>query len=426
LSRRRLLTAGSASLIAAPFWNLLSRPAHATTLGGTAKRLLVLFSPNGTVHQHWRPQGTEYDFEFAPGSILEPLERHKQDLLVLDELDFWGADNHEGGMAAMLTGRGRDQDESAGMSVDQFVAAHIGQDTAFRSLEFGVQTSAWGGTSETRMCYSAPGAFVTPDDDPYNAYTRIFGDPAGDEEELARLRARRLSVLDLASEELDELHRRLGSEERIKLEAHSEALRALERSLTTVNQCESPGVPSGLSTYDNDHYPQLVDAQLGLAVQALSCGITNVASVQLSHTVGPVVFSWEGISQEHHSLSHIDDGNASGVGEFVTTERWYMSRFAEVLDQLKALPDPEGGGTLLDSTLVLWASELGDGRAHTCTSVPWILAGPAGGAFSPGRYLKLGGDSHNNVLLSICHAMGLTNATFGHPDACHGPLGVLA
>lgn len=425
LSRRRLLSGGATSLVAAPFWNLLSPRAHAATGSGHATRLLVLFSPNGTVHEHWRPQGTEHDFSFAPGSILEPLARHQDDLLILDELDFWDADNHDAGMAAMLTGQGTASDESGGLSVDQYVAQAIGGDTAFRSLEFGVQTSAWGGTTSTRMSYAGPGSYVTPDDDPLNAYVRLFGDQASDAADLERLRARRVSVLDLAHDELAELDKRLGAQERIKLEAHTEALRAMEKSLTSDLSCDAPLAPDAFSVYDNDSFPRIADAQLGLALQALSCGITRVASVQLSHSVAPVVFSWEGVSQEHHSLSHIDDSNTAGVQDFVTTERWYMDRFADVLDQLKALPDPDGGGSLLDTTLVLWASELGDGRDHTCTSVPWILAGPAGGAFNPGRYLKLGGESHASVLLSLCHAMGLQNETFGLAELCPGPVGVL-
>ena len=103
-------------------------------------------------------------------------------------------------------------------------------------------------------------------------------------------------------------------------------------------------------------------------------------------------FGWLGIGEGHHSLSHIDDGNAAGIAQFVQAERWYAEQFSYLLDSLKATPDPEGG-TLFDSTLVVWCKELGDGRLHDCKSVPWVLAG-GGGSFPLGRYLSFGGAPH--------------------------------
>ena len=98
LNRRRFLRSGASFLFAAPFARLLVRPAAACT--GSAKRLLVFFSPNGTIHSWWRPDGTETDFSFASGSVLESLTPYKDSLIVLSGLDFYNADNHEGGMAA--------------------------------------------------------------------------------------------------------------------------------------------------------------------------------------------------------------------------------------------------------------------------------------------------------------------------------------
>jgi hypothetical protein len=150
--------------------------------GAAARRLVVFFSPNGTVPAALDPEGSETDFSFPPGSILEPLTPIQDKLIVVEGLDFFGADNHEGGMAAMLTASGGAGDESGGMSIDQFVAGKIGQDTRFASLEFGVQTSAWGAGVQTRMSYSAPGRWVSPDDDPAHVYSRLFGDFMGGDE----------------------------------------------------------------------------------------------------------------------------------------------------------------------------------------------------------------------------------------------------
>ena len=410
LNRRRFLRYSAASLLAAPFTRLLTHPARAAVPTGSARRLLVIFTPNGTIHNQWRPSGGGADFSFGAGTILEPLSDLRDELLVLDGLDFADATNHEGGMAAMLTGGGD-------TSIDQTIAAAIGGETRFRSLELGVQANIWGGTVQTRMSYNG-GSYVTPDDDPLNVWSRLFGD-LGDEVLLGR----RQSVLDIANAELSDLQSRLGAAEQIRLEAHLESLRAVEQSLSGGGFCESPDAPSDLSATDNDNFPFLAQAQLNLAVQALTCGVTNVASVQLSHTVSPTVFSWLGESDSHHTLSHTDDSNASGVASFVACERWFAEKVAQTIANLAAQSDPETGESMLESTLVLWAREMGDGRLHVCEDVPWVLAGSAGGFFTPGRYLSLGGATHDQVLTSICNAFGLTNTRFGAGTA--GALEVL-
>ena len=420
LNRRRFLRSGAAFLFAAPFARMIVRPAAACT--GAAKRLLVFFSPNGTIHSWWRPEGSETDFSFASGSVLESLTPYKDQLLILDHMDFYNADNHEGGMAAMLTGNGTASSETAGMSLDQYVAAMIGGSSRFSSLELGALTSLWGGSAQTRMSYSGPDDMVTPDDDPEHVYTRLFGDLAGGPEAAAQILARRQSVLDLVMDEITELETRLGAEEKVKLEAHLESLRAVERSLSGGGSCETPDPPTDASTASNDSFPDLVQSQIDLAVLALACGSTSVATVQCSHTISPVSFSWLGISEGHHSLSHADDTNTSGVSQFIQCERWFAEQFATLVERLAAASDPETGESLLDTTVTLWAKELGDGRMHTCTDVPWIIAGSAGGTFRTGRTVDLAGATQHRVLVSICQALGLTNETFGDPDGGSGPL----
>ena len=420
VNRRKFLAGLGASLLAGPYCSLLSGEARAQAAG--ARRLLIFFSPNGTVHQHWRPQGSEESYSFPSGSILEPLAHLKEQLLVIDGLDFHNGNNHEGGMAAMLTNGGGQSTPTQGKSLDQYVASHIGGDSRFSSLEFGVQTSAWGGSSQTRMSYSGPGSYVTPDDNPLNVYGRMFDGLLGDATATQRLRERRLSVLDIARDELQDLHNRVGVAERMKLEAHMEALFSVEQSLADVGTCGVSTAPEGLNVYSNPDFPAIGRAQMDLAVTALACGMTQVASVQFSHTVGPTVFSWLGISDGHHSLSHAGDGDTVGVANFVATERWYAEQFAYLVDQLLATPDPETGGSLLDSTVVLWAKELGDGRMHTCEAVPFVIAGDGGGAFRTGRYVQCDGQYHSKLLISICQAMGLSNNTFGDPGAGTGGL----
>lgn len=419
--RRRSFLAGlGASLLATPFCSLLSGEAQAGAV--PARRLLIFFSPNGTIHEHWRPSGSEEAYSFPAGSILEPLTHLREHLLVLGGLDFHNGTNHEGGMAAMLTNGGGQSTPTQGKSIDQYIAAQLGGATRFPSLELGVQTSAWGGNSQTRMCYAGPGTYVTPDDNPHNVWSRMFEGLVGDASAAQLLRERRVSVLDLAREELQELHNRVGVEERLKLQAHMESLFSLEQSLGEVGTCAVTDPPMGAGIYANENFPTIGTAQMDLAVTALACGMTNIATVQFSHTVGPTVFSWLGISEGHHSLSHAGDTDTTGVANFVATERWYAEQFAYLVEKMLATPDPETGGSLLDSTVVLWAKELGDGRLHTCEGVPFVIAGNGGGAFRTGRYVDCGGQFHSRLLVSICQAMGLTNETFGDPAAGTGGL----
>lgn len=418
-TRRQFATTIGLGLLLGP-WASPNRTARAAPSTTKAKRLVVVFSPNGTVHSHWRPTGSGTSFSFPSGSILEPLSAQKDKLIVCDGIDFKiPSPNHEPGMASMLTGYLDGTSSTGGMSVDQYVASVIGASTRFPSLELGVQTSAWGANVQTRMCYSAPGSYVPPCDDPVAVFDRLFDGVSTDANATSRLRARRQSILDLQFKELQAIRSRLGSAERTKIDTHVESLRQVEKGLAPVGGCEKPDSPAFLDPYNNENYPALGKAQMDLLVLALSCGMTRVASLQWSHTVADPVFNWLGIGSGHHSLSHIDDSNQQGVQDFVTCERWFAEQFSYLLSRLEETPDPEGG-TLLDSTLVVWAKELGDSRMHDCTSVPFVLAG--GGCFQTGRYLECGGEPHQKLLVSICQAMGLENNTFGDASKGTGPL----
>ncbi len=392
-----------------------------------AKRLILFFSPNGTIHNHWRPTGSGDSFLFQPGSILEPLTSLKDDLIVLDGIDFHGVTNHEEGMAAMLTGGGGLNTVSAGKSLDQHVAQQLNAGLKFPSLDLSVQTSAWGASTQTRMLYSEPGKHLPPDDNPLNVYERMFGTLAPGAGEVDKLLIRRQSVLDLVAWELKDLQKKLGAEDKARLEQHLEALQTVEASLQPPSgTCDPPEPMVGLPHLQNDQFPEVLKAQVDLMVVALACGMTRVASLQCSHTVGPPVFSWIGLTDGHHSLSHSGDENLSGVADYVKAERWFSEQFAYLVQKLKDTPEPDGEGTMLENSAILWCQELGDGRMHDCSSVPFVIAGQANGHFQTGQYLDCGGAPHQQLLVSMCHAMGLDNTTFGNPAYGEGPLEVLS
>ncbi len=426
MRRRAFLGSLALGLAAAPFVRMLTK-SRAAEPGTGPTRLAVFFCPNGTIPHRWRPVASAdaLGFDFAAGSILEPLRALRNDLVVVDGLHFHRADNHEGGMAAMLTNGGGVDSPTGGASIDQLVAKQIGMNSRFASLELGVATSAWGGGRQTRMSYSKAGTWMTPDDNPLHVHERLFGTTGVDVEVLRR---RRKSVIDLVRGEVVGLHARLGRGEQTKLEAHLEALRTVERALEPTSTCAAPASPGTLDHFDNAAFPDVLDRQIDLAAMALACDLTRVVSIQCAHTVAPTVMSWLDIGEQHHSLSHIDDGNVEGVNQFVATERWYAERFGQFVEALRSRPDPdfpESDRTLLDATLVLWVKELGDSRLHVCKDVPFVLAG---GGVAGGRWLKVpsGDTPHAQLLVSVAQMFDLPLDNFGDVSSGSGALAGLA
>jgi hypothetical protein len=243
----------------------------------------------------------------------------------------------------------------------------------------------------------------------------------GGDDAAAALRARRQRVVDLLVDEATALRARLGTEERPKLDAHLEALAKVEKGLMG-SGCAAPDAPDPVNVGDNASFPAITAAQIDMMVTALACDMTRVASLQCSHTVSPMVPTWLGIADGHHSLSHIDDSNVAGVQQFVQAERWFAEQFANLVQKLADTDEADGTGKMLDNSVVLWAKEMGDSRLHTCKGVPFVLAGGASGQWKTGRYLKTAGESHARLLVSLCQAMGLDIDSFGNPAAGTGPL----
>ena len=410
---------------------------HARAAGtGFPTRFVVMFSPDGTIPGAWTPTGTETSFVLSP--ILAPLAAHQDALVVIQGVDQrgGGGDGHQNGIGGMLTGQVLNSGPFAGAgsapagwpngpSVDQRIAEVIGTTTKLRSLELGVQVGAadnWG-----RMIYRAANQPLPPEDDPAQVYNNVFADLHGDPAALAALRARRKSILDTVGGQYTRISARLGAADRARLDQHLTAVREIETRLTTPfvppnASCTDPAAPPAATTA-NDDFPAIGALQMDLLVMALACDLTRVASLQWSRSVSQVRFTWltPAIPEGHHDLSHRPDSDASAVDKLTRINRWYATQLATLMTKMKAVP--EGDGTLLDHTLILWCNELAIGNIHSRTDAPYVLGGGAGGALTTGRFLTYAGDvPHNNLLVSLLNAMGLPDQTFGKPDWCTGPL----
>ena len=432
LSRRTLLVGAAGTAVALP-WLEAFAPRRALAQSTLPRRFVVVFTPDGLLPS-WTPTGSERDFTLSPS--LAPLAPYQDDLIVIRGLSQQGGggDAHQNGMGGVLTGAKLNTGPFAGTgaapagwasgpSVDQRIADAIGGRTKLRSLELGVQVGQadnWG-----RMCYRASNQPLPPEDDPAAVYARVFEDLHSDPAVLDRLRGRRQSILDTVAGEYQRVARSLGSSDLQRLDAHLEAVRDVELRLTRASHqsggtCSDPVLPA-VQKDSNDAYPDVGGLQTDLLVMALACDITRVASLQWSRSVSQTRFTWLGITDGHHDLSHLGDDDAAGVDKLTRINTWYAEQLASLIAKLKAVP--EGDGTLLDNTLILFCNELAKGNTHSHKDAGYVLAGGAGGSIQTGRFLHYEGDiPHNNLLVSLLQAFGLPDETFGEPEWCSGPL----
>lgn len=433
-SRRAFLGTLGASAALVPFLPVLDRELEAAP-GDFPLRLILLFSANGSLHERWAPTGSENDFTL--GQILAPLEVYKDQMLVLDGLEMARSgpgDGHQKGMGHLWTGSnllegtefqgGGDAGTAGwggGISVEQHVANTIGLETPYKSLEFGVQTR--GATVWSRMSYAGSNQPIAPEDSPNSMYDRLFADFDVDATELERIKAQRQSVIDLVKGDLDSLLVRHGSaNDRLKIEAHLDAIRAVEqRNQAEVPACEIPAAPGGLDHDANDNFPLVSQLQTDLMAMALTCDLTRVASLQWSRSVSNTRFTWLGHTDGHHDFSHLGDSDSNMIDSITGINVWYAEQVRYLMDALAAIP--EGDGSVLDNTLIVWGNELSRGNSHGNRPIPFVMLGGAGGRLQMGRYLQYDNVRHNRMLVSICHAMGLDGqTTFGNTDAGSGGL----
>lgn len=431
-NRRQFLRELGFASAALPFLAGLPSLHAATSSTRPRQRIVFIFSPNGTVPTEFWPDAAGAHSQFK--RILAPLEPFKDRVLTLQGLCNrvrGDGDGHMRGMSCLLTGielfPGNIQGGSdtpagwaSGPSIDQEVARFLqgspGTQTRFPSLELGVsvpnRSDPW-----TRWTYAGPNQPVAPISDPYQVYEQIYGQMK-DRESLA-------SVLDGIQDDLKRASRRLSSEDRAQLDKHSSLVRDLERELKESARQKlarpAPVLPPGVGV-DNDDMPKAAVLQSDLLVNAFANDMTRVASIQFSASVGQARMRWLGIEEGHHSLSHDPDLNEGSQEKLIKINHWFCEQIAALAGKLAATPEPDGNGSLLDHTTLLWTNELGKGNSHTLDNIPFVLIG-GGLGFKSGQAVQLDKTPHNRLWLSIAHAFDHDLKTFGNPQLCEaGPL----
>jgi Protein of unknown function (DUF1552) len=429
-SRREFLRDLGISAAALPF--VLNLPSLGFANQQARKqRLVVMFSPNGVVPKTFWPD--EEGSEFTLKESLTPLAPFQDKLLTLhgvcDRIRGDG-DNHMRGIGCLLTGielfPGNIQGGShtpagwaSGISIDQEIKNYLQSKeetrTRFGSLEFGVMVPDRADTW-TRMSYTGPNKPITPIDDPYQMFAKLYG-RTKDREHLT-------SVLDELQEDLQKVSSIVSAADRRLLEEHTTLVRELEQELKADQGSVGHAVPQlepGIKE-ENDNIPKITKLQIELMVNSFAADFARVATLQMTNSVGGAKFRWLGIDEGHHELSHHEDSKEESQDKLTRINKWYAEQLAYLAQRLAETPEPGGSGSLLDNTVLLWTNELGKGNSHTLDNIPWVMVGN-GLDFQMGRSLKYGRVPHNRLLLSLAHGFGHRIERFGNPDYCgDGPL----
>ncbi len=437
---RRTMLRGMGVALSLPFLDamvpargLWSNAAAAATLGRTRLVCIEMVhgsagaSEWGATQNLWSPAATGSGFDLSPTS-LSPLEPFRKHLTIISNTDVRPAEafsqpeiggDHFRSSAVFLTQAHPKQTESsdvrAGISLDQLYANKFGQDTPIPSMQLCIENvDQAGGCAYGYSCvytdmisWSAPTEPLPMTRDPRMAFDQLFGAGGSTAERASRRRATG-SVLDYITGQVAELNRRLDSSDRTRMERYIEDVREIERRIQKIEgrnmsgeARELPGAPAGVPDSFDEHVKLMFDLQ----ALAFASDITRVFAFKLSRDGSNRTYPESGFKGTFHPSSH-HGGVEQRILDFAKINTYHVSLLPYFLEKLKNTPD--GEGNLLDNTLVLYGSPLGDPNLHNHKRVPMFLAGKAGGALKGGLHLKApGGTPTADVMLSVLHALGL-------------------
>jgi hypothetical protein len=429
LSRRTFLR-GAGVTIALPF--LESMVPAQTPLSKTAanpkSRLTCIYIPHGATMDHWTPAKEGSGFEFT--EILKPLEPFRDYVNVVTGLchpqagptdgeDSGGALDHNRAVAVFLTGSHpkKGAQSQVGISVDQVIAAKFGQDTPLPSIELSIEESSLGtdagfsGAYRNAMAWKAPTVPLPMEHSPQIVFERLFGDGSTDAQRKAR-RQQSVSLLDSVMNEVASLQKDLPAADRKRLTQYLEEVREIERRIEkaakqTKSDVVLPEAPVGIPDDFEEHLTIMWDLQ-ALAFEA---EITRISTLLYSHETSGTVYPKSGVRDGFHNASH-HSNNRKNMDQFAVLNRYHITTLTHFFERLKKTPD--GDGSLLDHSLVVYGSTLSDGNEHNHDPLPVLLVGGASGQIKGGRHLI--SPPHTpmaNLLLSVLDKFGVHQDKFG-------------
>ena len=413
-----------------PSLGSVTRAASASP-AGFPKRMAFIYVPNGATMPHWTPKTVGAGFELP--RILEPLAAHKDDLCVLTGFAQRnglalgdGPGDHARASASFLTGahprKTSGADIRAGVSVDQIAAQRVGDQTVLPSLELtadagprvGACDSGYACAYQFNIAWRSETMPVMPEGDPRQVFERLFGDASGGlDSQQARTRRAMFnkSILDFVADDAKRLQSRVGRNDKRKLDEYLTAVRDIEKRVELAAK-SAPRVPSGLRAPEGyDGFEQHVRLMFDMLALAFQTDSTRVSTFIMSHEGSNRSYPEIGVNDGHHNLSH-HFGDAGNIEKITRINTFHARQFAYFLDKLKSIK--EGDGNVLDNSMIVYGSGLGDGNRHNHDDLPVLLAGRGGGTITAGRHLKTSGNMPlNNLFLSMLDRMGAPTDRFG-------------
>jgi Protein of unknown function (DUF1552) len=452
-TRRNLLRGGLAATAAIPL--LETTRAWAQTAAPT--RFVTFATPNGTRNKLFWPTGSDANYTF--NTFTPDLGPYKSKLTFLKGIKLNpslqnGAlggtlgSEHARGTGGMLTARplksgtqfksfgNTTSGWGSGQSLDQYLATKLAPPTTFPSMQLGVHVRDT--EVRARISYSGADQPIPPREDPKDVFAALFGmstgTPGMTDPALARLWAQRKSVFDLTFNETNRIKNLVGAKDKIRLDAYQTSMRDVEKRLVGMtgtvmppgNTCTKPTLQD-VDLKNDDLYLRAGQLQMDLAVAALACDQTRIITFQWSYSESEHLFSFLNLSGNHHVISHDFAQSGANYDAYNKIQIWYQQQFAYLLGKMDAFK--EGDRSLLDNSIVLWATEIGESTMHDLLLMPYVLAGSAGGKIRAGRLIDYGSSprDNNQMLVSIGQAMGATDLTsFGDASGATGPLPNLA
>jgi hypothetical protein len=401
------------------------------------KRLGVFFWGNGVKLDRWTPANTGTGW--TPSLELAPLMPVKDYVSVVSGMDIKTGNErgHHAGCVGILSGApmiSQPHPNSpyastfSAPSIDQVAAAKIGMTTKFKSLEVGVSKRVVGGEGTTLhyLSHNGPDSANPPEYDAAKVFNRIFGAdfvaPTAGAAPMPVVdvsRVLRKSVLDAVQADITGLKGKVGTADKTRLDQHMENIRSIENRIATTTMpgsaaqamCSKPANPGSFPDMSGkEMIEERTKGMAGLIAMAFACDQTRVFSMMFSGSVCGTVYWQVGATGGHHDLTHNEAGDQPLVH---ASTIFTMQQFANLLGALKAVP--EGAGNLLDSCAILASSDTADGKAHSITDYPILVAGSAGGALKhPSvHYRSTSKENTSTVLLSILRAVGVPLTEFG-------------
>ena len=421
---RRTVLRGLGATIALPLLDAMvpALTPVARTAGAPVRRFGAVFVPMGERPSHWTPATSGVGFELSP--ILKPLEPLRDYVTVVSNLDRPLQGTHAVSTGTWLTGiapkRTEAEDFVAGTSLDQIVAGQIGKDSVFPSLEIGTEdfTGYVGACDVGYSCaYMNTIAWKTPttpmpmETNPRVVFERMFGRPGSAADRLARMRQNR-SILDSIQGDVASLERGLGTRDRVRLDQYLEHVREIEGRIQRAERQSSADplasvAPVGIPDSWEEHATVVFD----LMALAFEADVTRVFTFMLNREASQLVFPSLGFNEPWHHVSH--HGNeAEKLALLVKLNTFQIEVFGRYLNRLKSTPD--GDGSLLDHTLMVWGSGMSDSNTHSPLDVPLLMVGKGAGAFTGNRHLVApAGTQLADVMLTVAQRFGAEMDKFG-------------